>query len=69
MRRLKGKGGVTISKWKYDTAKQSISVIPGELGEMTFDQLNNAVLEELAGRFVGSTRWYYANVRLDIAAR
>ena len=64
-----GKKGVNISKEKYEIMKQSIIDTLREHGEMTFYQLNDAVSEKLAGRFEGSTGWYYTTVKLDLEAR
>lgn len=64
-----GKQGTNIDKDKYDAMRAAIEAALGEAGEMTFQELNQAVHDRLEGDFEGSIGWYYTTVKLDLEAR
>lgn len=64
-----GKCGVNISQKKYDAVRTAIiDSLSGE-NVMTFGELNQAVHQELEGKFEGSISWYFTTVKLDLEAR
>lgn len=64
-----GKRGVNISKQKYDMMRRTILTIVQQRGEITFNDLMDAVSAELTGKFEGSIGWYTTTVKLDLEAR
>jgi hypothetical protein len=65
----RGKKGVNISRAKYDTVREAILAVVRERGEITFDELGEAVEKKLRGRLDGSIMWYVTTVKLDLEAR
>ena len=63
-----GKKGVNISRSKYDSMKREILDALGK-GELTHDELTDAVEERLKGVFDGSIPWYMECTKLDLEAR
>lgn len=61
--------GVNIDKVKYDTMRLAILEILQSQGEITFQDLMDAVHQKLTGSFAGSIGWYYTTVKLDLEAR
>jgi len=54
---------------KYDTVSEAILAVVRERGEITFDELGEAVEKKLRGRLDGSIMWYVTTVKLDLEAR
>ncbi len=63
-----GKQGVNISKAKYDAISNAILEVLKERGEVSFQDLPEAVSAQL-GAFDGSVSWYVTTVKLDLEAR
>ncbi|TMK43454.1 MAG: hypothetical protein E6G55_12375 [Actinobacteria bacterium] len=63
-----GKKGVRIDRSKYDAMKktllQTLATRP-----LTHDELTNAVVKALKGKFQGSIPWYMEATKLDLEAR
>ena len=53
---------------KYDTVREAILAVVRERGEITFDELGEAVEKKLRGRLDGSIMWYVTTVKLDLEA-
>ncbi len=66
---LNGKKGVNILKSKYETVKQSILVTLKDKGEVTLEELNTLVEEDLNNSFDGKVGWYLMAVKLDLEVR
>lgn len=64
-----GKHGVNIDRTKYDQVRSAILDALAGPGELTFQELNEAVGRRLEGRFDGSIGWYFTTVKLDLEAR
>jgi hypothetical protein len=64
-----GKRGVNISRNKYDAVRTVIIDALTNENIMTFGKLNQAVHQELEGKFDGSISWYFTTVKLDLEAR
>lgn len=62
------KRGVNISRAKYETVRAAILAALDD-GDLTFEELMEAVNRRLAGRFDGSISWYVTTVKLDLEAR
>jgi hypothetical protein len=63
------KQGVRISQEKYDQVKAAIlQALHGNV-ELTLGQLNQAVSDQLSGKFEGSIPWYVVTIKLDLEAR
>lgn len=69
MHPTQGKKGVNISKQKYNTIKKFILKKVKEVGEITYQDLNDAAIAELDSSFDGSVPWYLVTVKLDLEAR
>jgi hypothetical protein len=65
----KSKQGVNIDRLKYNVVKDAIVGTLRAKGEMTFDELAQAVERKLHGKFDGSIRWYFTTVKLDLEER
>ena len=63
------KKGVNIRRDKYEQVRGAIESALKEDGPQSFQALNEAVNQKLAGNFDGSTSWYYTTVKLDLEAR
>jgi hypothetical protein len=64
-----GKQGVNVSRQKYEVVRKTILDTIHKAGEITFLDLFNSVIDQLAGRFEGSIGWYITTVKLDLEAR
>jgi hypothetical protein len=63
------KSGVNIQRDKYEQVRSAIELVLRTNGPQSFQALNNAVGQELAGNFDGSIGWYFTTVKLDLEAR
>ena len=64
-----GKKGVNILKRKYDPiAEKMLQLVEAE-GEITYQDLNDRIEEDLEGKFDGKIPWYVVTVKLDLEAR
>ena len=64
-----GKQGVRIDRGKYELVAQTIQEIIRQQGEISFNDLMQAVNERLQGKMAGSISWYVTTVKLDLEAR
>ena len=66
----KGRSGREISRQKYDVMRIAITEVLALKGELTHDELVDAVTERLQkSRFMGDIPWYAETVKLDLEAR
>ncbi|MEM9824371.1 MAG: hypothetical protein AAF985_25015, partial [Bacteroidota bacterium] len=63
------KKGVNISKKKYDQIVAFILDALNHRDSMTFSDMGDLAVEELADKFEGSILWYFTTVKLDLEAR
>jgi hypothetical protein len=67
-RHPRGKSGKNISVEKYEAVKRAmLSAL--RAGELTHDELTQALQGKLKGKFEGSIGWYGETVKLDLEAR
>lgn len=64
-----GKQGVNIETSKYEAMAAAIVAALREEGDLTFQELEQAVTRRLAGGFDGAIAWYLTTVKLDLEAR
>ena len=64
-----GKKGVNIDLGKYNLIKETIIDIVRSNGEISYQEMNKMVIEELKNKFSGSIPWYVVSVKLDLEAR
>ena len=64
-----GKKGVNILKRKYDQIAEKILQLVESECEITYQDLNDRIGEELEGKFDGKIPWYVVTVKLDLEAR
>jgi hypothetical protein len=60
-----GKKGVRIDRTKYEAMKKALL----QTRPLTHDELTNAVVKVLKGKFEGSIPWYMEATKLDLEAR
>lgn len=64
-----GKKGVNISKKKYDQIAETMLDLVKKHKEITYQDLNDEIVDELDGKFEGKVPWYVVTVKLDLEAR
>ena len=64
-----GKAGVNILKTKYDQIASCMLSIIKSAGEITYQDLNDQIVDQLEGKFEGKIPWYVVTVKLDLEAR
>jgi hypothetical protein len=64
-----GKKGVNISKKKYDQIAETMLDLVKKHKEITYQDLNDEIIDELDGKFEGKIPWYVVTVKLDLEAR
>lgn len=64
-----GKKGVNISKQKYDQIAETMLDLVKKHKEITYQDLNDEIVDELDGKFEGKIPWYVVTVKLDLEAR
>ena len=64
-----GKKGVNISKKKYDQIAETMLDLVKKHKEITYQDLNDEIVDELDGKFEGKIPWYVVTVKLDLEAR
>jgi len=64
-----GKKGVNIDREKYDAIKEYLIAQITKAGEITYSDLNDMAIIDLANTFSGSIPWYVVTVKLDLEAR
>lgn len=64
-----GKQGVNILKSKYDQIVDEMVSIIKNHGEITYQDLNDEIIDALEGKFDGKIPWYVVTVKLDLEAR
>jgi hypothetical protein len=62
------KKGVHIDRAKYEAMKKTLLQVLGRR-PLTHDELTNAVIKALRGKFEGSIPWYMEATKLDLEAR
>lgn len=63
------KQDVRIERGKYEVVRTAILENLREYGPMTFSRLGELVEDQLQRNFVGSVKWYFTTVKLDMEAR
>jgi len=63
-----GKHGVRIDRAKYEAMKRTLLQLLGARA-LTHDELTDAVVKTLKGKFEGSIPWYMESTKLDLEAR
>ncbi len=64
-----GKKGVNIDLGKYNLIKENIIEIIHSKGEISYNEMNKMIIQELQHKFSGSIPWYVVTVKLDLEAR
>lgn len=64
-----GKKGVNILKEKYDQIASTMLDIVKAHGAITYQDLNDTIVDQLEGKFDGKIPWYVVTVKLDLEAR
>lgn len=64
-----GKKGVNIDLGKYNLIKETIIEIIHSKGEISYNEMNKMIIQELQHKFSGSIPWYVVTVKLDLEAR
>lgn len=64
-----GKKGVNILKKRYETVKEFILQTITDQGEISFEELTDLAVDNLAKSFDGKVVWYLVTVKLDLEAR
>ncbi len=64
-----GKAGVNLDAGKYHQVRSVMLEALELAGEMTLQELVEALTVALAGQFEGSVSWYATTVKLDLEAR
>ncbi len=64
-----GKHGVNILKRKYDLIRAYILKVIRKEGEITYQDLSDRAVADLASTFDGKVVWYVVSVKLDLEAR
>lgn len=64
-----GKKGVHILKRRYDLIKDFIILKIEEHKEISYQEIADLAIEELAKTFDGKVVWYIVSVKLDLEAR
>ncbi len=64
-----GKKGVNILKRRYDVIKDYILKEVNKAGEITYQDLSDKAVKDLAKTFDGKVLWYVVSVKLDLEAR
>lgn len=64
-----GKRGVNILKRRYNIIKEFILDTIENRGAITYSELTDIAVDELASSFDGKVVWYIVSVKLDLEAR
>lgn len=64
-----GKKGVNILKTKYDQIAELMLHLIKKEGDISYEDLNDRMVDQLTGNFDGSIPWYVVTVKLDLEAR
>ncbi|MEM6963172.1 MAG: hypothetical protein AAF573_00310 [Bacteroidota bacterium] len=64
-----GKKGTNISLAKYNLIKDAMLEIITDAGDISFEALNDKMMDDLQPTFEGKVNWYVVTVKLDLEAR
>lgn len=64
-----GKKGTNISLEKYNIIKDAMLKIIAEQGNISYEDLNDKMMDDLQPTFDGRVNWYVVTVKLDLEAR